>query len=152
TLGSQSFYTAQEPVVGYSPSGELVVAYTMGNLTDSANALVLVRTGDRLTFGLPTAIASHASAEGVFACRPALAFDADGQPMVAWESVTGTTGSGAIRLARLTGKTFVATTLRQGFVSQPTVAVTSGGICIGWNEWSKSTPNQVGQLMTVSST
>ncbi|MBX7223663.1 MAG: putative Ig domain-containing protein [Blastocatellia bacterium] len=151
TLGGEQFYTAQEPVAAYSPGGELFVVYTLANLTDATNALVLVRDNDRLTFSAPRALALHAASEGTFACRPALTFDNAGQPVVAWESVVGATGLRTIRLARLVGTSVVTSNVRQGFVSQPTVAVTANGICVGWNEWDRATPTALGQLLTATS-
>ncbi|MBX7218566.1 MAG: hypothetical protein K1Y36_01355 [Blastocatellia bacterium] len=150
TVQGVSYYSAQSPSLSYSGSGELFVAYTVANLTDSANAVVVARSTNGLSFGT-TVLSSYGATQVVYESRPTVAVAGDGRVFVVWESLNPLKNTSSIIVARAFGPDLPRTTLRQGFVSHPTLAITPGGtVLAGWNEWDGKNQS-TGQVLVASS-
>ncbi|MBX7219545.1 MAG: hypothetical protein K1Y36_06340 [Blastocatellia bacterium] len=134
-VNGREFFAANAPALAFTPQGELLVAYTLGNLEDSTNALVVSRMGDRLTFSPLVSLAEFASAQQKFVARPSLAVSSTGLPFVAWETVDTVNNRSSITVARATGTSLIQNTVAQGAVSHPTLVF--GGrdvLYLGWQE------------------
>ncbi|MBX7223559.1 MAG: S8 family serine peptidase [Blastocatellia bacterium] len=135
-VNGREYFVANAPTLAYTPQGELLVAYTLGNLEDSANALVVSRLGDRLTFTPPVALAEYGTANRRFVARPSLAVNSLGTPFVAWETVDTLNDRSTLTVARATGTNLFQSTVADGAVSHPTLTVgPKDALYLGWQEW-----------------
>ncbi|MBX7219978.1 MAG: hypothetical protein K1Y36_08525 [Blastocatellia bacterium] len=153
-LGGQTYDSAQSPSLVFS-KGELYVAYIAGNLEDSANAVLVARLSDRLTFTVPTALASASATDFRFFSRPALAVTPAGQVVAVWETRNSFTETNTIEYRPVTatlGSLRQPVTIATGAVGHPAIAATSdGSLLVGWNQWNAEKSSEDGTLLVSSS-
>ena len=157
SLGKQEFLVAQNPAIAFDTLGRLSVVYTLSNLADSANAVVISESSDGVNWSSPTAISSHLASEGVIDSRPVIAIRFRGGRYVAWDSFSTRTGRYSINVARSEERGLfgaVTTVVADALVSSPTLALSKTAVYIGWDEWgfdSRPPYNTGGRLMMTSS-
>jgi hypothetical protein len=137
TIGNQTFYEAQDPSVAFDSFGKLSVVYTVSNLNDSANAIVISESSDGINFTPPATITFHRSSERVIDSRPVVAIKSGAGRYVVWESLSTDTFRASINLVRseeggLFGPGQIIT---GGQVSAPSLAVSKSTVYVGWDEW-----------------
>ncbi|MBX7223284.1 MAG: hypothetical protein K1Y36_25455 [Blastocatellia bacterium] len=145
-VNGREYYVANAPALVYTPQGDLVVVYTLGNLEDSANALVVSRLGDRLTFTTPVAIAEYNTTQQKFVARPSLAVNSLGTPYVAWETVDTLNDTSSISVARALGTNLIQATVASGTVSHPVLTVAKDTLYLGWQEWTAKNAGTGGEV------
>ena len=154
---NQNFATAGNPSLAFDSHGRLSVVYTLANLFDSANAIVISESSDGINFSPPAAITFHAASEGILDSRPVIATRANAGRYVAWDSLSLATLRYSINLVRSEeGGSFgpVTTVVSNGLVSSPALALSKNRVYIGWDDWgfNSSAPyTSGGRLMITSS-
>src|SRR6267142_526113 len=145
------------PAIAFDTLGRLSVVYTLSNLADSANAVVISESSDGVNWSSPTAISSHLASEGVIDSRPGIAIRFRAGRYVAWDSFSTRTGRYSINVARSEERGLfgaVTTVVADALVSSPTLALSKTAVYIGWDEWgfdSRPPYNTGGRLMMTSS-
>jgi len=156
-LGNQEFLAAQNPAIAFDTLGRLSVVYTLSNLADSANALVISESSDGINWSPPIAISSHLASDGVIDNRPVIAIRSRAGRYVAWDSLSTRTGRYSINVVRSEERGLfgpITTVVADALVSSPTLALSKTAVYIGWDEWGfNSSPpyNTGGRLMMTSS-
>ena len=150
---NQNFDTAENPSLAFDSSGRLSIVYTLANLSDSSNAVVITESSDGISFSTPAAITYHAAADQIIDSRPVIAIRRGSGRYVAWDSLSLSTLKYSIDLVRSEeGGVFgpVTTVVSDALVSSPTLALGKNQVYLGWDEWGfNSSPpyNTGGRLM-----
>lgn len=138
TLNGKKFFTAQNGALAYDTTGRLLIAYTLANLTDYANALVITSTFDGINFEPLTAISDHPASEQVIDSHPTLAIAASNNVYVVWDSFATSTHNFSIKLAKsvVYGVFSTPMVLSEGMIGSPAIAISRHeNIYVGWNDW-----------------
>jgi hypothetical protein len=157
SLGNQEFFAAQNPAIAFDTLGRLSVVYTLSNLADSANAVVISESSDGINWSPPSAISSHLASDGVIDSRPVIAIRSRAGRYVAWDSLSTSTGRYSINVVRSEERGLfgpVTTVVADALASSPALALSKTAAYIGWDEWGfNSGPpyNTGGRLMMTSS-
>jgi len=157
TVNNQDFYTAQNPSLGFDSSGKLSVVYTLANLNDSANAVVISESSDGIHFNPPSALTFHLASDRIIDNRPVIAIKSGAGRYVAWDTFSTATLQYSINLVRSEeGGVFgpVTNVVSNALVSSPALALSKNIVYVGWDEWGfNSIPpyNTGGRLMIASS-
>ena len=155
TVLNQTFFTAQTPSLAFDSFGRLSVVYTLSDLNDSANAIVLTESTDLLNFNPPTAITFH-TADGIIDSRPAIAIKSGVGRYVAWDSLTIATFRYSIEVARSEeGGLFgpMTTVASNGQISSAALALSANRVYLGWDDWGFNSipPYRTGGRLMLSS-
>lgn len=156
SAGGQQFYSAQNPSLAFDSQGKLSVVYTVANLGDSANAVVITESTDGINFGSPVVISSRSAADKIVDSRPVIAIKPKSGRYVAWDSFSYATLRYSINVARSeeSGAFAPATTVvSNGQFSSPTLALSKDEVYLGWDEWgfNSSAPFSTGGRLMVTS-
>jgi putative Ig domain-containing protein len=152
-IGNQTFLAAQNPSLAYDSSGRLSVVYSLSNLSDSANAIVISESSDGITFTPPSAISFHLASDQIIDDRPAIAIKAGVGRYVAWDSFSNVTLRYSINVARSEeGGLFgpATTVVSNGLFSSAALALSKTTVYLGWDDWgfnSVAPYNTGGRLM-----
>ncbi|HYR83112.1 MAG TPA: Ig domain-containing protein [Terriglobia bacterium] len=157
TVNNQDFFTAQNPSLAFDSHGRLSVAYTLANLNDSTNAVVISESSDGINFNPPSALTFHLASDRIIDSRPVIAIKSGAGRYVAWDTFSAATSQYSINLVRSEeGGLFgpITTVVGNGLVSSPALALSKNFVYVGWDEWGfNSGPpyNTGGRLMIASS-
>jgi hypothetical protein len=159
TVQGQTYFVSYSPSVAFDSYGRLSVVYSLANLADSANAIVISESSDLVNFSPPTALSLHPASEAVVDSRPVIAVHSRIGRVVAWDSRSAVDESRyAILVARSSeGGVFEPpiTVANEGRVSSPALALSKNTIYVAWNEWgfNSSAPYTTGgRLMMAGAT
>ncbi|HYR43714.1 MAG TPA: LamG-like jellyroll fold domain-containing protein, partial [Terriglobia bacterium] len=156
TLGNQTFFAAQNPSLAFDSLGRLSVVYTLSNLNDSSNAIVISESSDGINFNPPAAISFHLASEQVIDSRPVVAIKSGAGRYVAWDSLSLATSRYSINLVRSEeGGLFgpVTTVVNNDLVSSVALALNKSRVYIGWDNWGFNSvaPYKTGGSLMVTS-
>lgn len=156
TIGNTTFFGAQDPSLSFDASGQLSVIYSLSNLHDHANALVISRSLDLVNFDPPLAITLHASSDRIIDSRPVIANKAGMGTYVAWDSLSLENFQYSINLVHADDRApFGAiVVLSTGQVSSAALALSKNSVYVGWDEWGFNSADPFetgGRLMVTSS-
>ncbi len=156
TVLNQNFYSAQDPSIAFDSRGRLSVVYTLSNVNDSANAIVLSESSDGINFNPPSAISFHLASDSIFDSRPVIAIKAGVGRYVAWDRLSTTTFRYSIHVVRSEGGGLfgpVTTVVSNSLVSSPALALGSSTVYLGWDEWgfNSVTPFRTGGRLMITS-
>ena len=153
----QSFFSAQDPSLTFDSQGKLSAVYTLSNLNDSANAIVLSESVDGINFTPPTAITFNSASSALIDSRPVIAIKSGAGRYIAWDRVSTVNFRYGINIVRSDeGGAFGSVTpvVTDSLVSSPVVALGKSSVYVGWDEWrfnSTSPYRTGGRLMIASS-
>jgi hypothetical protein len=155
-LANQSFFAAHNPGVAFDSRGNLAVVYTLSNLNDAANAVVISTSRDGIQFGPPEAISFHPASDRIIDSRPVIAIQPGAGRYVAWDSLSSQSGRYDIKIARSNeGGPFgtAVNVVSNALVSSAALAAGGRSLYIGWNEWgfNSSFPYTTGGRLMMSS-
>lgn len=158
TVNGTNYFTAQNASLAYDAAGKLYLAYTVGNLNDAANALVVTSTLDGTNFDPLKVLTQHSATEKVIDSRAVIAISSTNAIYVAWDSYTTSSHNFSIKVASaISGGVFrTPLSVVTGMVSSPALAISKSGIVyLGWNNWGFSSQaplyNTGGRIMVAAS-
>jgi len=157
SLGNRQFYTALNPSLAFDSLGHLSIVYSLSDLDDSANAIVITESSDGIDFPPPTAISFHLSSDQVIDSRPVIAIQPGVGRYVAWDSFSIAAQRYSINLANSVERGLFGAPLAvvsNGLVSSPALAVSRSGLYVGWDDWgfNSSPPYNTGGRLMITST
>lgn len=156
SLGGQSFFAANNPSIAFDSRGKLSVVYTLSNLEDSANAIVISDSQDGIQFSAPEAITFHQASDRIIDSRPVIVAQPGVGRYVAWDSLSEQSGRYDIKVARsVESGSFESPVdvVTNTLVSSAALGVGKNKLYIGWDEWgfNSSFPYTTGGRLMLSS-
>ena len=138
TVEGTPFLIAQNPAIAFDSFGRLSVVYSVANLEDSQNAIVISESTDLIHFSPPTSLSFHLDSDQIVDSRPAIAINSSLGRFVGWESQSLDQSFYSILLARSPegGQFGTPVTVTSGDrVGAPALALGGSNVFVGWNEW-----------------
>jgi hypothetical protein len=138
TVEDTPFFVAQNPNIAFDSFGRLSVVYSVANLEDAQNAIVISESTDLIHFSPPTSLSFHLDSDQIVDSRPAIAINSSLGRFVAWESQSLDQSLYNIVLVRSSeGGLFgtPVTVTSDDRVGAPALALGSSSVYVGWNEW-----------------
>ncbi|HYR45193.1 MAG TPA: Ig domain-containing protein [Terriglobia bacterium] len=156
TLGEQSFFAAHNPGLAFDSRGNLSVVYTLSNLNDAANAIVISESEDGIHFSPPAAISFHPASDRIIDSRPVIAIRHGTGRYVAWDSLSTQTGRYDVKVVQsVDSGPFgpAVNVVSNSLVSSAALAVSRNKLYVGWDEWgfNSSFPYTTGGRLMMSS-
>jgi len=138
TAGGQTFFVAQNPSLAFDSFGRLSVVYSVANLSNSSNAIVVSESTDLINFNPPSVITLHPASDQTVDSRPVVAINAHVGRIVAWDRLFQSTSQYSIMAAQSAeGGLFdpPVTVVDGALVNSPTLALSHGTVYLGWDDW-----------------